>query len=268
MNLKFKQNVILFLQKNESNVYEKFNQAFALYRQSQNKSVASESSYNRTGYSENGLKNLLYDLQKANDISDLEIANFQIDNCEDLNEIEVPVFSIVSTQINNVLNEDEIPLREEFAFLNDADCPPEMFVVVGKRISLYKLYQKLHAELQIAVQEKTLDDVDMLELTAKTEAAYNENQALWKELNYFKENGKVLGDHLVLFEMRIKKEVDAMTTEQLVKYRASSATYFSKKKIELEKAIDNIERTQKINKGIALRNFQVDLVNAKLNIIG
>ena len=269
MNTIFKYAVIAFLQKKHDNVYDQFNQAFGLYRQSENKNFGAEASYNRAGYSESGLKNLLYDLQKVNNITDTELANKIEAIAEDaVKKIDVPVFSIVGDKKEETVSEDEKPLRDEFPFLNNENCPAEMYVVVGKRISLHKSYQKLHAELQAANKENTLDDAQILELTAKVEASYNENQALWKELNYFKENGKVLGDHPVLFEMRAKKEVDAMTTEQLVKYRQSSATYFSKKKIELEKAVKDEAKTEKINKGIALRNYQLDLVNSKLNMSG
>lgn len=71
MNSK-KQTVIDFLQNLPENVYDRYNEAFNLYRQNEAKEFTAERTYNQ-GYSESNLKNLLYDLQKVYGITDLEL---------------------------------------------------------------------------------------------------------------------------------------------------------------------------------------------------
>lgn len=67
--------VLEFLKNLPESVFEQFNQAFDLYKKLPNKNRSIEGFTNRRGYSEQGLKNLLYDLQKCADITDLEVAS-------------------------------------------------------------------------------------------------------------------------------------------------------------------------------------------------
>ena len=74
-----KQNVIAFLKEKDSlSPYEQFNKAFNFYRNHPRKSRSLELSYNRLGYSEQNLKNIIYDLHKMFDISEVEVHNTQV----------------------------------------------------------------------------------------------------------------------------------------------------------------------------------------------
>lgn len=69
-----KKEVIIFLREKDSmSPYEQFNKAFNYYRNNPRKSRSLELSYNRLGYSEQNLKNILYDLRKVFDISEVEV---------------------------------------------------------------------------------------------------------------------------------------------------------------------------------------------------
>lgn len=67
-----KQKVIEFLQNLPKEKYDQFNEAFELYRKSEGKNFGVERSVNAAGFSERGLENLLYDLQKLHGITDVE----------------------------------------------------------------------------------------------------------------------------------------------------------------------------------------------------
>ena len=67
-----KQKVIEFFQNLPKEKYEKFNDAFELYRKSEGKSLGMEKGINAAGFSEHALGNLLYDLQKLHGITDVE----------------------------------------------------------------------------------------------------------------------------------------------------------------------------------------------------
>ena len=70
--------VLAFLQNLPESPFEQFNKAFELYKQCPNKNKSAEMGYNRRGYNEQSLKNLLYDLQKLNSISDVELHDKEV----------------------------------------------------------------------------------------------------------------------------------------------------------------------------------------------
>lgn len=293
--------VLVFLQNLPESPFEQFNKAFELYRQMPNKSRATESSYNRRGYSEQGLKNLLYDIQKLADISDVEVLNVvevvedetkwdvfnpdlgnldpdgnqedglnpNLENQDDfLNELKQGDAPVISLEVAEGVKKDETAfLREEFPFLKDKDCPQILYVIVGKRITSYNSYKELHAKLAETNEGKVeISEEEKTQLTLDCEAAFSENQALWDELNYYNTKKEFLGKHPLFREENIKKEVDAMTQEQLVKFTASTVKYFHDQKNGLEKHKDNADKIAEINTKILDREYKLALVNSKLGI--
>lgn len=277
--------IIAFLASLPESKYDQFNQAFKLYRESENKNPGFETRLNRTGYSEDGLKNLLYDLQKINGITDSEVANYKAPETE-VNEIEVEDSTTnlgvdfagenatdvqVSEEIEVIQMTKSVdeaqPLREEFPFLNSPDCPQLLYVVVGKKIAVFKTYQEKHEQLQkIELGELQVTKEEELEITAAAESAYNENRALYDELNHYAEKGEVLGKHPLFRETEIAREVEVMTNQEMVKFRTASATFFSRAKADMGRAKDDAEKIAAIEKKIADRKYKLDLVNAKLGI--
>lgn len=421
MSKELKNQVLAFLKNPSKDKYDRFNKAFDFYKKSPNKSVSVETKLNRSGFTEDGLQNLMYDLQKLYDISDADVASKKgteapkealieettldelyqqfhggmaelellkaaepqdiiaigkialkvlnvhediaskvlADKISDLNkmvddltklknqkpkdlsliaqfELEIDehkssidsfikegkdfVASIMPDEVtkekllkepepekseipgisqnsqnsqtvnsiedlaNKVLDHTEVPeaapddykflsgeeltpIRDEFPFLNEADCPEIMFVVVGKRISAYRRYQGLHAKLQDALANPgSVTDEEQAKLAAETQEANAENIALWDELKYYNEHKEILGKHPLFKESVAKKEVDAMTTEELAKFRTSSATFISKKKKALEAKGVTEEKKAELEQAIKYRQFKLSLVNAKLGI--
>lgn len=156
-------------------------------------------------------------------------------------------------------------LREEFPFLNNPDCPEILFIVVGKKLSAYKAWQAAQEKMQqIKEGHLTVEESEQLKTAQDAEAFYKENQALWEELDHYKQTGKILGKHELFWQSNAKKEVDVMTTDELAKYRNSSAKFFSTQKANLTKNKDNAEKVAEINAKIEQRTYKLSLVNAKL----
>ena len=289
-NLKFM--VICFLKALPNSKFDQFNQAFDFYKQHENKNILVETRINRAGFSEEGLENLLYDLKQLYGITDLDIANAEIEKAtEDVDFLEeISSQGIQHDSVNELahkvlehtdfvdkvpdnfkmINSEELqPLRTEFPFLNNKDCPEIMFVVVGKRISAYRRYQELHAKLQ-DILSKTLEVTaeDQALIASETQEANAENLALWNELNHFNKTGEILGKHPLFRETVAKKEVELMTNDQLAKYRTSSATFFSKKRAALKAKNLTPEKKAEIEQSIADREYKLSLVNAKLGVDG
>ena len=286
MNTSLKTRVLLLLKAvSKTEKFDLFNQAFALYKESPDKLLGMESKLNRIGFTDDGLQNLLYDLQKMHNITDTEI----VSEIEVVPEAAPEVASVpgeglqeqATAVAHKVLEHTEEttvphqyveatelePLRTEFPFLNDKDCPEVMFVVVGKRISSYRRYQELHAKLQEVLDGTvTVTEEEQTALATETQQAFAENQALWDELNHYNTTGEILGKHPLFRESVAQKEVNAMTVDQLAKYRTSSATFISKKRTALKAKGLSEGKKSELLEAIADREYKLGLVNTKLGV--
>ncbi|WP_445458426.1 hypothetical protein [Flavobacterium sp. HNIBRBA15423] len=339
MSNELKKTVLNFLQNLPENPSDQFNKLFEFYRKSDRKQRAMELSYNRRGYSDQNLKNLLYDVKKVYDISDIEVLTVKKVEAEkeikinaipdyilDMSEEELRAWAklevtvpgdgikevielaekqgfeeivkilaeelealsfidnkddkgngenlgIIDQENDKVLKNESkyenetIALRTEFPFLNNPNCPEKLFVVVGKRISAYRTYQELHQKLvTIEAGEVTIPEEEKLELIKICDAAFNENQALWNELNHYATTGEILGKHPLFREDNIKNEVDLMSAEDMFKFKNASSKYFSVQKKELVKHMNDPAKIELINERIADREFKLALVNAKMGV--
>lgn len=325
MNTSLKTRVLLLLKAvSKTEKFDLFNQAFALYKESPDKLLGMESKLNRIGFTDDGLQNLLYDLQKMHDITDTEIASVaseveqkeldlnlavealnKLTTAKKKNQTKIKAALDIVDQLTSELEEMQLepeveeeavlevahkvlehteettvphqyveatelePLRTEFPFLNDKDCPEVMFVVVGKRISAYRRYQEQHAKLQEVLDGTvTVTEEEQTALATETQQAFAENQALWDELNHYNTTGEILGKHPLFRESVAQKEVNAMTVDQLAKYRTSSATFISKKRTALKAKGLSEGKKSELLEAIADREYKLGLVNTKLGVDG
>jgi len=96
-----KKQALDFLRNLPESPFEQFNKAFELYRKSTGKNKINEASYNRRGYSDQALKNLLYDLQKVYEITDVEI----LSNPEPVLEKVIVAFGTIAEAFENLSEE-------------------------------------------------------------------------------------------------------------------------------------------------------------------
>ena len=271
-----KQKVIAFFQALPEEPSEQFNVAFSLYRQSPEKNTSAERSYNASGYSKHMLESLLYDLQKAYNITDterytkLEVRNEKL---EVVGEMEKEGNADGGKDDGAAVDTEKaiVPLREEFKFLNDKDCPNELKILVADKITVWKQYEAIQEQIVIlnAKEELTAEEKESLsELAKDAVAAFEENQAIYEELNAYNETGKVLGKHPIFRKLQMEREVEEMSTEELVKYKGSSAKYFTDNKKTLAKAVADKDeaKIKEINDRVAEREVKLALVNKKLGI--
>ena len=261
---------------------EQFNKAFELYRKSPHKNLGVERRLNMAGFTEDGLQNLLYDLKQLHQISDVEVKNKQKEiyseasteatteasteaTTEASTEATTEASTETSTETSSKTVDESKSIREEYPFLNDKDCPEELLIVVGKKIAAWKRYQELHAKIQNFDVEKDGQQA-LTQLTAQATAEFEDNQALDAELKHYAEKKEVLAAHPSLVEFRIKKEVEAMSNDELHKFVQSSKTFFSRVPKDLEKFKDDAEKIADIKKKAADRELKLTLVKNKLGI--
>ena len=252
---------------------EQFNKAFELYRKTPHKNLGVERRLNMAGFTEDGLQNLLYDLKQLHQISDVDVKNYNKEELDPTEETTTEAIEKTSTNSNEEIKTVETietvdgskSIREEYPFLNDKDCPEELLIVVGKKIAAWKRYQELHAKIQNFDVEKDGEQA-LTQLTAQATAEYEDNQSLDLELKHYADNKEVLAAHPSLVEFRIKKEVEAMSNDELHKFIQSSKTFFSRVPKDLEKFKDDAVKIADIKKKAADRELKLTLVKNKLGI--
>lgn len=84
----------------------------------------------------------------------------------------------------------EKKLRDRWPFLNEPDCPVELQALITRRITRYHEYSSLYPQLREA-QSLT----ELSALCGKLLDAYLDNQAIFRELEYYQKNRRVLGRH-------------------------------------------------------------------------
>lgn len=119
--------------------------------------------------------------------------------------------------------EGGVKLRDRFPFLNDPDCPVELQALVTRRISDYHRYQQLYHQLA-----ECSDIAQCADIAGQLLKAYLDNQAIFKELEYYQKNHKILGKHHFFQHFNDLNRLRSMNIRDLIK--------------EQEKTKDNIWR--------------------------
>jgi len=103
-------------------------------------------------------------------------------------------------------------LREDWPFLRDPSCPPEMKILAANKITAYHTYVGAHDRLFDCTTpaEQFAAVRDLVE-------NYIENRSIVKEFKYYKEHGHVLGDHPIFNEMKALKALRRLNVVELLK---------------------------------------------------
>lgn len=103
-----------------------------------------------------------------------------------------------------------IRFREKYSFLNSPDCPDVLKVLVADMFTSYDNYKSAHARLQVLADDEAAAAVADCE---KVVTEYLKNREIWDELEYYRENGAILGKAAKLREIAesalLDKEMEA-----------------------------------------------------------
>lgn len=279
-----KTEVLQFLRNLPKSNNEKFNKAFEFLRKAKGTNFNQMRVYNMYGASANNINNIIYDLKKHYGITDAEVlskkplpkvsinnvvlqsvSNINLDTDNKKSEINLAETS--NAVVGNNETDKKTDLHKEFPFLSTKECPAEMHIVTGLLVASWKRYNTLHAELQKATTEESeLSEEELAKLTANTNAEFELNGKLYRELEHYHDNQTVLGEIDELKEYRITQEIATMSVSELVKEQKNAASYLTKQKKELEAEDLSDERKALIESRIAERELRLSHVNTKLNI--
>lgn len=209
-----------------------YNKLIELY--SQTASVREVYHY-QLGYTPTKLENLKYEIKKKFEICDKEIALFvpgeeteeetvaapssTVKKIEAEKTADIPENAILKELVSNPDAQEGLKIRDEYPFLNDPNCPNEFKILVADKISAYKNYAAKHAEALEAANEGEAED-KLYELAKDTLANYELNQDAKEELDFFRDsNGKILGKHPLLADLKLNQDVNEMSEANLLKAR-------------------------------------------------
>lgn len=127
-----------------------------------------------------------------------------------------------------------IRFREKYPFLNSADCPDELKILVADMFAANDAFRQAHEQLVSMPDDAPISDAYLVAQTAVEK--YLENREMWEELDYYKENGQILGKAKIMARLVEEKELKAVSTAELAQKIANSKCNVSKSKKKLELA--------------------------------
>ena len=198
------------------------------------------------GYTPSKYENLVYEIKKSQNITDKEIALYHpgdedeeivltndapVLTAEQIAEAEQKqkeADELALKQSNPIITGMDEPvleglkLRDEYPFLNDENTPDVFKVLVADKITAYKKYASLHAEALEATDEADAED-KLYELASEAVKAFQLNIDIKDELDHYRDTeGKVLGKHPKLKDLKIEQEIDEMSEADLIKHRTNA----------------------------------------------
>lgn len=110
--------------------------------------------------------------------------------------------------------------RQDWPFLSDAKCPPELKALAADKISCWERYTANHAKLFDCSSLEECSDI-----AHEIIKDYKENRLIYQEFEHYQKNGKILGLHPVFahykrFEkLRGLNVIDLVKEQERVKHR-------------------------------------------------
>lgn len=124
-----------------------------------------------------------------------------------------------------------INIRENYPFLSEEDCPNEMKILVADMFTAYDNYRDAYMQ----ITEENSQEENM-KLAGEVIDNFLNNRSMWAELDYYKENGHILGEHPIFLNLNMKAEIAKLSDIQLQKRIANARANISKWKGKAENA--------------------------------
>lgn len=118
-----------------------------------------------------------------------------------------------------------IRFREKYPFLTSPDCPDVLKVLVADMFTSYDNYKSAHARLQVLADDEAAAAVADCE---KVVTEYLKNREIWDELEYYRENGAILGKAAKFREAQAAEDLTALTDVDLISKLQSASVQESK----------------------------------------
>lgn len=101
--------------------------------------------------------------------------------------------------------------RDDFPFLRDPDCPAELKILATDKITTHERYIRAHDRLFDCT---SLDDC--YRTARETIENFQENRAIFAELDYYREHRTVLGKHRIFEHVQRLRALEKMGIVELI----------------------------------------------------
>lgn len=141
-----------------------------------------------------------------------------------------------------------IRFREKYPFLNSPDCPDVLKVLVADMFTSYDNYKSAHARLQVLADDEAAAAVADCE---KVVTEYLKNREIWDELEYYRENGAILGKAAKFREMEAAEDYTRLSEIDLMKKLQSANVNESKHRKAVNTAKEKGETNDRAEAALA-----------------
>ncbi|AEV34158.1 hypothetical protein Oweho_3207 [Owenweeksia hongkongensis DSM 17368] len=114
--------------------------------------------------------------------------------------------------------------------MRDRNCPPELQQLVTLKFTCWEEYREGRHQLEDQKYDHLQDTV------LQVVTGFKENRQIYAELEYYKQHNEILGEHPIFKKLLAKKELEKLTSMQLLK-----------KKRATEKSINDFRKKLKEN---------------------
>lgn len=169
---------------------------------------------------------------------------------------------------------DYISLHEEFPFLGEDDCPEELKILVSDKRKHYNRYVEANKELLVVATDDgspaAMTNEQIYDIAVQAVENWEANQAIYAELDHYKKEGKILGEHVIFVKRQLKEKIDSMTMADAAKRQSNLDNYIRRDSKALENAMKldegtrDVDEINKLEKKIEGWKIEQGLVLAKL----
>lgn len=121
-----------------------------------------------------------------------------------------------------------------------------MKALVTDKFAAYRNFAKNHGALVIGLDENEANE-KIYELAKAAVENFTLESDIKKELDFYKEQGKVLGKHPKLNTLRIEQEINEQSEAELVEMKTKAQKNASKARLEIEKDGTNESREKRLS---------------------
>lgn len=141
-----------------------------------------------------------------------------------------------------------IRFREKYPFLNSPDCPDVLKVLVADMFTSYDNYKAARARLQVLADDEAAAALADCE---KVVTEYLKNREIWDELEYYRENGTILGKAAKFREMEAAEDYTKLSEIDLMKKLQSANVNESKHRKAVNTAKEKGETNDRAEAALA-----------------
>lgn len=146
-------------------------------------------------------------------------------------------------------------VRNDWPFLSDPECPPELKLLISDKITVYTDCVKHYNQLTSCSNNE-----ELLHTVSTLVTGFIENHEIYQELSYYKQHGNVLGVHPIFQQLNRLKKLRDFNTMDLFKKKKNleHAIWRNESKIKKENRPDLLPDRQKKIKALKLELSEVN----------